>query len=86
MSLWVELPAPLNAEQLLARVQERGVNFLPGRYFSARRAHTRGLRLSFGGLAPEQITRGVQILGEAARRELAVSAVSANFEPAAALV
>lgn len=86
MSLWVELPAPLNAEQLLTRVQERGVTFLPGRYFSARRTHARGLRLSFGGLAPEQITRGVQILGEAAGRELAAGAVSANFEPAAALV
>jgi 2-aminoadipate transaminase len=86
MSLWVELPAPLNAENLLSRAQERGVNFLPGRYFSARRTHARWLRISFGGLAPEQITRGVQILGEAARREMAASAVSANFEPAAALV
>lgn len=86
MSLWVELPAPLNAEHLLTRVQERGVNFLPGRYFSARRTHARGLRISFGGLAPEQITRGIQIVGEAARREMAASAVSANFEPAAALV
>jgi 2-aminoadipate transaminase len=86
MSLWVELPAPLKAEHLLSRAQERGVNFLPGRYFSARRTHARGLRISFGGLAPEQITRGIQILGEAARRELAISAVSANFEPAAALV
>ena len=86
MSLWIELPAPINAEHLLTRVQERGVNFLPGRYFSARRAHARGLRISFGGLAPEQITRGIQVLGEAARRELAATAVSANYEPAAALV
>jgi 2-aminoadipate transaminase len=86
MSLWVELPAPLNSENLLSRAQERGVNFLPGRYFSARRTHARGLRISFGGLAPEQITRGIQILGETARRELAFTAVSANFEPAAALV
>jgi 2-aminoadipate transaminase len=86
MSLWIELPAPLNAENLLSRAQERGVNFLPGRYFSARRTHARGLRISFGGLAPEQITRGIQILGETARRELAASAASANFEPAAALV
>jgi 2-aminoadipate transaminase len=86
MSLWVELPAPLSAEHLLSRAQERGVNFLPGRYFSARRPHARGLRISFGGLAPDQITRGIQILGEAARRELAASSVGANFESAAALV
>jgi 2-aminoadipate transaminase len=86
MSLWIELPAPINSEHLLTRVQERGVNFLPGRYFSARRAHARGLRISFGGLPPEQITRGIQILGEAARQEMAATAVSANFEPATALV
>jgi 2-aminoadipate transaminase len=86
MSLWIELPAPLNAEHLLSRVEERGVNFLPGRYFSARRAHARGLRISFGGLAPEQITRGIQILGEAARRELVASAASPSLEPAVALV
>ncbi|MFL6350736.1 MAG: PLP-dependent aminotransferase family protein [Bryobacteraceae bacterium] len=86
MSLWIELPAPLNAESVLSRAQEGGVTFLPGRYFSVRRTHTRGLRISFGGLPPEQITRGIQILGEAARRELTARAVSANFEPAAALV
>jgi 2-aminoadipate transaminase len=86
MSLWIELPAPLNAEHLLTRVEERGVNFLPGRYFSARRTHARGLRISFGGLAPEQITRGIQIVGEAARRELAASAATATLEPALALV
>jgi 2-aminoadipate transaminase len=86
MSLWVELPAPLNAEHLLSRAEERGVNFLPGRYFSARRAHARGLRISFGGLGPEQITRGIRILGEVARRELAASAVPASFEATAALV
>lgn len=86
MSLWIELPAPLNAETLLNRVQERGVSFLPGRYFSAKRAHARGLRISFGGLAPEQIMRGMQILGEVARQELSISSLNAKLEPAAALV
>jgi 2-aminoadipate transaminase len=86
MSLWIELPAPLNADSLLSRVQERGVNFLPGRYFAAKRTHSRGLRISFGGLAPEQITRGMQILGEVARQELSSSSANANSEPAAALV
>ncbi|MBV9303298.1 MAG: PLP-dependent aminotransferase family protein [Acidobacteriaceae bacterium] len=86
MSLWVELPAPLEAETLLSRVQERGVSYLPGRYFSARRSHLRGLRISFGGLTPQQITRGIQIIGEAAARELKARAEEASFEPAAALV
>ncbi len=86
MSLWIELPAPLTAENLLIRVQERGVNFLPGRFFSMGQAHMRSLRISFGGLSPEQITRGVRILGETAARELAAAPANESFEPAAALV
>ena len=86
MSLWIELPEPLQAEQLLGRVEERGVSFLPGRYFSARRPHVRSLRISFGGLTPDQITRGIQIIGEAAAEQLAATAARASFEPAAALV
>ena len=86
MNLWIELPAPLTADTLLSRVQERGVNFLPGRYFSARRPHVYDLRISFGGLPPEQITRGIRILGEAARSELAAIGANARFDPVAALV
>ena len=86
MSLWIELPAPLDAELLLSKVQQRGVSFLPGRYFSARGDHARGLRISFGGLTPQQITRGIQIIGETAARELAAITVSMSFEPATAVV
>ena len=86
MSLWVELPAPLLAESLLRRATERGVDFLPGRYFSARRPHARGFRLSFGGLTPDEIVRGLKILGEAAQAELATLTQSAPLEPVAALV
>ena len=86
MSLWVELPAPLLAESLLRRTIERGVDFLSGRYFSARRPHARGFRLSFGGLTPEEIVRGLQILGEAAQAELVSYTQTAPLEPVAALV
>jgi DNA-binding transcriptional MocR family regulator len=87
MSLWVELPAPLRADGLLVRARERGVDYLPGSYFSSgQAAHIRSLRLGFGGLSPAVITRGVQILGEAAREELAGYSASAGLEPAMALV
>ncbi|MBV8898327.1 MAG: PLP-dependent aminotransferase family protein [Acidobacteriaceae bacterium] len=86
MNLWIELPAPLTADLLLTRTQERGVDFLPGRYFSVRGAHARGFRISFGGLPPDQISRGIQILGDCARRELASSVGSAAYESAAVLV
>ena len=39
MNLWIVLPAPLLAEDILNRVQERGVSFLPGRYFSPNGGH-----------------------------------------------
>jgi 2-aminoadipate transaminase len=86
MSLWVELPAPLRSAELLARVQEHGVDFLPGSYFSAERSHPRGLRLSFGGLLPEQIERGVRIIGDMAKKELLGLAANASLEPVTALV
>lgn len=86
MNLWIELPAPLSAESLLRRTEERGVNFLPGRYFSAQNAHPRGLRISFGGLSPEQITRGIEIIGDTAREELAVHRAKLSFETVPALV
>ena len=86
MNLWIELPAPLTAEALLSRVEERGVSFLPGRYFSARRPHTRGLRIGFGGLSSEQIARGIQILGQTAASELAAHSANLSLEPVAALV
>jgi DNA-binding transcriptional MocR family regulator len=86
MNLWIELPAPLTAETLLSRVEERGVNFLPGRYFSARRPHMRGLRISFGGLSSEQIARGIQILGQTAASELAAHSANISLEPVVALV
>ena len=86
MNLWIELPAPLTAAQLLESVRERGVTFLPGSYFSAQQGHARCLRISFGGLAPEAITRGIRILGEAAKEQLVAVAEGANREPAVAMV
>ncbi len=86
MNLWIELPAPLLAENLLRRAEKRGVNFLPGRYFSVGHAHARGLRISFGGLSPEEITRGIEIIGEAAHEELHAKPENSNFDAVAALV
>lgn len=84
MSLWVELPAPLKADVLLAAAQKRGIDFLPGSYFSSRAAHRRALRLSFGGLPPASIIRGIEILGTVATEVL--TGDSGSLEPAMALV
>jgi 2-aminoadipate transaminase len=85
MNLWIELPAPLTAELLLSRAQERGVDFLPGRHFSARGVHSRGLRISFGGLPVDQITRGIEIIGRCATLELEASD-SPSYAASAVLV
>lgn len=85
MNLWVELPGRLTAEALLDRVEAQGVTFMPGRYFSDRSQH-RGLRLSFGGLSPEQIHKGIRILGETATAMLAERVSQIALDTAVALV
>ncbi len=86
MNLWIDLPAPLTAETLLRAAEERGVTFLPGPYFSVRRSHVRGLRISFGSLSPETIAHGIAILGSIAKEQLATHQARARLEPLAAVV
>jgi 2-aminoadipate transaminase len=69
MSLWVELPATLRSQDLLNQCQEHGVDFLPGKYFSPQHGHPHALRLSFGGLSPEQIRRGIRVIGMVGRQQ-----------------
>jgi 2-aminoadipate transaminase len=63
MNLWVELPEALDANEVLASAIRQGVTYMPGRYFSVTRPHTNALRLSFAGLRPHEIDRGLRILG-----------------------
>jgi 2-aminoadipate transaminase len=84
MSLWVELPATLRAQDLLNQSQEHGVDFLPGKYFSPRQGHAHALRLSFGGLSPEQIQRGIRVIGRVGRQQILEEIQTS--EPLAALV
>jgi DNA-binding transcriptional MocR family regulator len=70
MNLWVRLPEPLDAADLLPRAVRAGVSYLPGRYFAVARAASGSLRLSFAGLAPEQIRSGLATLGRLFQAEL----------------
>lgn len=85
LNLWIELPAALDSRDILLRVQEQGVNFLSGSYFSVDSGHMNCLRLSFGGLAPSRIEEGVRIIGNAAAKQLA-ALTRQDLEPAPALV
>jgi 2-aminoadipate transaminase len=82
MNLWVRLPEPLDAADLLARAQREGVSYLPGRYFAVSRMDPGALRLSFAGLTPDQIRRGLAILGKVTKTELEDSARTAEPSPA----
>ncbi len=85
MNLWVTLPRELDAGLLLDRAERAGVAYVPGALFAVTRPSDNAFRLSFGGAAPDEIRRGIEILGgifshehDARRR--------AEREPAAAFV
>ncbi len=84
MNVWVRLPEPLDASELLARAHKEGVAYLPGRYFAVSRLEPAALRLSFAGLTPEQIRKGVAVLGKIVAGEIENTA--RNVEPAPAMV
>jgi 2-aminoadipate transaminase len=63
MNLWVRLPEPLDATELLAAARAAGVAYLPGRHFAVSRPEPGGLRLSFAGLTPARIEAGLARLG-----------------------
>ena len=63
MNMWITLPDDLDAVGLRSLAQQAGVDFLPGRMFSVSRPLDSGLRLSFAGLEPQEIRKGIEILG-----------------------
>jgi 2-aminoadipate transaminase len=69
MFFWVELPAGVDSDALLAKAVARGVAFVPGTSFFAGTPRSNTLRLSFVTVAAEAIERGVAALA-AALREL----------------
>ena len=86
MNLWVRLPAPLDAGELLPRAHREGVSYLPGNYFAISRPEIGSLRLSFAGVDPAHIEKGIRILGEIFSNELERQLTSRNREPAPAMV
>jgi len=85
MNMWIQLPPGLDATALRGLAQQAGIDYLPGRYFSVSRPLDSGLRLSFAGLDPNEIRKGIEILGALVQN--AVSAREArDAHPAMALV
>jgi 2-aminoadipate transaminase len=84
MNVWVRLPEPLDAGELLPRAQKEGMAYVPGRYFAVSRQEPGALRLSFAGLHPDQIRSGLAVLGRIVAEEIARA--SAGAGPMSAMV
>jgi 2-aminoadipate transaminase len=63
--LWVQLPAPLTAAELLPIAGEHGVAVRPGPQFTPGGGAHDHVRLCFASLPPRAITEGARRLGEA---------------------
>ena len=67
MNMWIDLPEGVDASALRGLAQQVGIDYLPGRYFSIQRPFDSSLRLSFAGVDPANIDRGVERLGALVR-------------------
>jgi DNA-binding transcriptional MocR family regulator len=85
MNIWIELPSGLDAMALRGLAQQAGIDYLPGRYFSISKPLDSGLRLSFAGLEPAEIRKGIEILGGLIRNATNSRDARAS-QPALALV
>jgi 2-aminoadipate transaminase len=61
--IWVRLPGAFDSGKALPEAILRGMAFVPGKAFFTRDGGQNSLRLSFSGSTPEQIHRGIEILG-----------------------
>lgn len=86
MNLWVTLPEPLDAGELLMRAEREGVGYLPGKFFGVAKIESGSLRLSFAGLPPDKIDTGIAILGRIFGSELERIREYARLDPVPALV
>ncbi len=74
MFVWVEGPDRFDAESLQRRVIERGVAFVPGKYFyTSPEAGGATLRMNFTAADPATIEYAVSLIADASAEELAAS-------------
>ena len=70
MCLWLNLPPGFDAAELLIHVRERGVLFVPGRYFYLQHPQPNTLRLGFAAVDEKRTVRGAQIIADILKQEL----------------
>jgi len=65
--VWLTLPEPLTAGEVLASVRPRGITFPIGEAFFATGGGEHSIRLAFSYVSPDAFPRGMDILGQAIR-------------------
>jgi 2-aminoadipate transaminase len=75
--VWLTLPAPLNAEEMLQAALDEGVAYVPGSPFFVDGTGPGTMRLTFARETAEDIVEGVRRLGRAVRREREAAAQAA---------
>jgi 2-aminoadipate transaminase len=67
--VWVTLPPGMDADRLLPAAIDRGVAFVPGRFFYAAEAQRETLRVSFATESPDALIEGARRMGDAIRAQ-----------------
>ena len=70
MTIWVTLPPGFDAGDLLIHARERGIYFVPGRYFYLQNPQPNTLRLGFASADEKMIARGVETFCDVLKTEL----------------
>jgi 2-aminoadipate transaminase len=82
--LWVELPAHLDARELLRRSLDLKVAFVPGGSFYPKGNKENTLRLNYSNMPVTRIDEGIRRLSLAVRDMLGAGAQTGRPEPGAA--
>ena len=67
---WVTLPEGIDAKELMPKVLEQNVAYVPGGPFYPNGGHANHFRLNYSNMPPERIEEGIKRLGEVLKREL----------------
>ncbi len=62
--IYIELDETIDTRQLLEKCHKRGVIFMSGDTFYLKRSVSSSLRIGFSRLSKEEITQGLQVIGE----------------------
>jgi 2-aminoadipate transaminase len=71
MFLWAELPEQLNATELFSEAVRNKVAYVPGTHFYPDGGHHNTLRLNFTMVSEEKIEKGMKVLGEMFKKQIA---------------